>query len=35
VLSLRFEAESTEALQRIKNTFRTAITHIDPELVIP
>ena len=35
VLSLRFEAESTEALQRIKNTFRTAIARIDPELVIP
>ncbi|MFP6797136.1 MAG: phosphomannomutase/phosphoglucomutase [Pseudomonadales bacterium] len=35
VLSLRFEAESTEALVRIKNTFQTAITHIDPELTIP
>ena len=35
VLSLRFEAESMEALQRIKNTFRTAIARIDPELVIP
>ena len=35
VLTLRFEAQSTEALMRIKNTFRTAITDIDPNLVMP
>lgn len=35
VLTLRFEAQSTEALMRIKNTFQTAIVDIDPELVMP
>jgi len=35
VLTLRFEAQSTEALIRIKNTFQTAIVDIDPELVMP
>ena len=35
VLTLRFEADSNEALARIKNTFQTAINRIDPGLVIP
>ncbi len=35
VLTLRFEADSAEALLRIKNTFQSAINRIDPELVIP
>ncbi|MCS5568298.1 MAG: phosphomannomutase/phosphoglucomutase, partial [Pseudomonadales bacterium] len=35
VLTLRFEAQSKEALMRIKDTFHTAITDIDPNLVMP